>query len=778
MIRLLDPGAGAGALTAAFVEQVVGQPRLPREIEVDAWEIDDHLIPMLEQTLARSADLAKSRGVAFRARIHRSDFVEDMCRRVATDLFGHNADSWDCVITNPPYRKVPANSRVAQILRSVGADATNLYSAFLSLSQKALAPGGELVSITPRSFCNGRYFRDFRRAFLREMSIERIQLFEARDDAFGDDEVLQENIIIHARKGPQQAEVELRSSTGKALTDLATRMLAFDRIVHPHDAEAFVRIPTDRIGEELAEQMGLLKTSLGALGLSASTGRVVDFRVSSYLRQAVSNETAPLVYPTHLDHGSVRWPKAGKKPNAILRHDETESLLVPAGTYVLTKRFSSKEERRRVVAAVVDPDSLPGSKWGFENHLNFFHRDGRGLPARLAQGLSVFLNSTILDQFFRQLSGHTQVNVTDLRNLRYPTEDQLLKLGELTLREGVNQSTIDELVTKVLFAMPPTRKRRADPVKKLRRVDEAIAVLRAIGMPRQQTNERTALTLLGLLDLKPELPWSEAEAPLVGVTPLMDFFRTNFGKDYAPNTRETIRRQSIHQLLEAGHLLINPDQPERPTNSGNTVYQVTQRFLELVRSFESPSWTQALEQYLRELPPLKARYERERASRQIPVALPTGGVIQLSAGGQNKLIKPIIEEFGPRFTPGAKLLYIGDTTDKFVLFDESGFELLGLTLEEHGKMPDVVLHDRTRNWLVLVEAVTSHGPVDAKRRDELKRLFSGPRAGLVFVTAFLDRRSMTKYLDQISWETEVWVADAPSHLIHFDGERFLGPYDS
>lgn len=173
----------------------------------------------------------------------------------------------------------------------------------------------------------------------------------------------------------------------------------------------------------------------------------------------------------------------------------------------------------------------------------------------------------------------------------------------------------------------------------------------------------------------------------------------------------------------------------------------------------------------------KGVYERQREMHRIPVTLANGAEIRLSPGGQNVLVKKVIDDFCPLFTPGAKVIYVGDTQNKWAYFDSSALSVLGIEIEEHGKMPDVVVHYIEKNRLVLIEAVTSHGPVNPKRRRELNDLFAGSNAGLVYVTAFLDRRTMMRYLDGISWETEVWIADSPTHLIHFNGERFLGPYD-
>lgn len=309
------------------------------------------------------------------------------------------------------------------------------------------------------------------------------------------------------------------------------------------------------------------------------------------------------------------------------------------------------------------------------------------------------------------------------------------------------------------------------------KIREALTILNDLGLPSQQQNERSALTLLSLLGLKPDTAWKDAADPLMGITPMMDFFHEHYGKRYAPNTRETVRRQTVHQFLQAALIVANPDKPSRPTNSPKAVYQIEPSALKLLRSFGKLGWQGYLQKYLRTLKTLKGLYARERDMRRLPVQLANGQEIRLSPGGQNVLVKKIIDDFCPLFTPGGYIVYVGDTQAKWAYFDSSALTVLGIDIEEHGKMPDVVVHHIEKNWLVLIEAVTSHGPVNPKRRQELKELFSGSTAGLVFVTAFLDRRAMLKYLNDISWETEVWIAESPTHLIHFNGERFLGPYE-
>lgn len=307
-------------------------------------------------------------------------------------------------------------------------------------------------------------------------------------------------------------------------------------------------------------------------------------------------------------------------------------------------------------------------------------------------------------------------------------------------------------------------------------IETARKIIAKLGLPKAQQNERSALCLLALLNLTPERPWAEAQNPLIGITPIMDWARSNYDKEYAPNTRETFRRQTMHQFCDAGIALYNPDRPDRPVNSPKAVYQIEPATLALLRTYEAPGWPQRLSAYLSGRQTLVAQYAKARKQNRIPVNIAPGKAIDLSPGEHSELIRDIIEDFASRFAPGSVLVYAGDTGDKWGYFDESLLAKLGVRVDSHGKMPDVVLHYGAKNWLLLVESVTSHGPVDGKRHAELTKLFEESTAGLVYVTAFPNRSIMGRYLGEIAWETEVWVADSPSHLIHFNGVRFLGPY--
>lgn len=775
-LRLLDAGAGNGMLTAAVVAELCSRPKhRPEAIAATLWELDNKLIPSLEETIRLCEAACRPAGVRLTADIRQGDFILNAADMLGGNrLFAGDIPRYHAAILNPPYRKLRSDSIERASLRTAGIETSNLYAAFVWLAMELLEDDGELVAITPRSYMNGSYFRPFRHAFLKSMSVRRVHVYEARDVAFDADEVLQENAIIHAVKHGAPNPVVVTTSHGPEDEGMSSQTLAPDQFVLPGDRDFVMHVIPDETEAQIGEKMRGLPHTLSDLGVAVSTGRVVDFRARDRLRVTAKNGDAPLIFPRHLEGGFVAWPQeAGNKPNAIHARGRQDPDLLPAGWYVLVKRFSAKEEKRRIVAALCGPDSVPGDAVAFDNKLNVIHQDNQGLQPLLAKGLALFLNSTAVDAYFRQFSGHTQVNARDLRSFRFPDRKALERLGR---RVNGRMPTTDE-INRLIREEIPSMSEGDDPITNKTRVESAIAMLKALKAPKEQCNERSALTLLALLDLEPSTAWAKATDPRRGVTEIMDWMAAKYGKKYAPNTRETVRRFTLHQFVEMGLVLLNSDNPQRPINSPKNVYQIEPSALELFRTFGSDDWQKNLAEYLASMEGKNRLREAARQMSQIPVTLPTGQTLQLSAGGQNVLIKEIIEQFAPRFTPGGHVVYVGDTGEKHLVNDDAYLHKLGIVIDRHGKMPDVVIHYKERNWLVLVEAVTSHGPVNMLRHTQLKDLFAGSKAGLVFVTAFLDRQAMREYLPDIAWETEVWVADAPTHLIHFNGERFLGPHE-
>ena len=449
-VRILDAGAGAGALFAALVKEMSLRDERPKTIMVTAYESDTKLIPYLEKTIALCRGICSEANIVFDGIVLCEDFISSALDDLDDGFFSGNQNRYTHAILNPPYKKINSGSIVRKRLNNSGLETSNLYSAFVWLASKLLIPGGEIVAITPRSFCNGPYFKRFRQSFLKLIRLKRIHLFESRKEAFSDDSVLQENIIYHGvREQKQPKTVTISVSKGPDFADKSQREISFEKVVLPGDKDSFIHLIDDDEGKMIMERMSQFKTTLYNLGIEVSTGRVVDFRAREYLRQNPEKGTVPLIYPCHFENGAVRWPLPdSKKPNAIVNSDQTRDLLVKTGHYVLTKRFSAKEERRRVVSAVFDPDCINSALVGLENHLNYFHASDKGLPSDLAKGLSVFLNSTLFDRYFRLFSGHTQVNATDLRKVFYPTKEQLKQIGRRIGESILNQESIDDILNQ------------------------------------------------------------------------------------------------------------------------------------------------------------------------------------------------------------------------------------------------------------------------------------------------------------------------------------------
>lgn len=438
--RLLDAGAGIGSLSAAFLDRWIDGGFHFQRVEMDAFELDSALVKHLSQVLD---EYSRKRDVVYN--IYEKDFIFTAAETLSSDLSSKHSERYSHAILNPPYKKINSKSAHRQALRRVGIETVNLYSAFVAIAVAMMSPGGQVVAIIPRSFCNGPYYRPFRDFILERTAIHHIHLFASRSKAFKDDNVLQENIIILLERGGCQGTVKVTASTDDTFTNLIQHEHPFNRIVFPDDPDRFIHVPTS-LERSAIERSPAIHYTLADLGIKVSTGPVVDFRVKAHLRDMPCPGTVPLLYPVHFAGQNTAWPIEGmKKPNAILRNADTEKWLYPNGFYCVVRRFSSKEEKRRIVASVVEPGMFGDAPMlGLENHLNVLHSNKCGLSEPLARGLAVFLNTTAVDQHFRSFNGHTQVNATDLKLMKYPSRDALVELGMWAMQQGaLMQEQID-----------------------------------------------------------------------------------------------------------------------------------------------------------------------------------------------------------------------------------------------------------------------------------------------------------------------------------------------
>ncbi|MCQ3936802.1 MAG: hypothetical protein DPW18_07110 [Chloroflexi bacterium] len=787
---VLEPAIGSGVLACAVIERLMEENN-PLEISITAYETDGELCTLSRNVLEFAAGKAKKRGIKIYWQVFQEDFITTCAPGSQPSFFdpvNSEKTKFAFVLSNPPYFKLNVDDKRVKAVSGALNGHTNIYTLFMALSAKLLAPQGKACFIVPRSFCSGVYFSEFRRDLLREVDPLAVHVFQSRGDVFKNDDVLQENVIFTFEKqSPPRSNhywaghITISSSNNDtALTDgIISRKVSFRHFLDDRQGSLLFRLPTGVLDEQILDAMDAWEGSLERYGLQVSTGRVVPFRAKALLKAGRNgNGAAPLFWMQNVKPYKVEYPlEKFNKPQAIAPNDP--SLLMPNSNYVLLRRFSAKEDRRRLISAPFLESEFDFRQIGFENHLNVIFKKKDTLQVPEAVGLSAVLNSAIVDRYFRILNGNTQVNAAELRALPLPPMEAICMIGEKVRRmDEPTAEKVDAVIFSTLWQMkllpeefPMIQETRITMGK----IEQAQEVLEALGLPSAQQNEISALTLLVLAQLSEDIKWKQAAGKRLRVHDILAEIKERYGREYAENSRETIRRKVLHQFEQAGLVVRNVDDPARPTNSGLTNYVLSDLALDVIRSYGSPRWKSKSREFTTRQGRLLDVYQKTREQNKIPLRVSEGKVYRLSPGKHNKLQAAIVEEFGPRFAPGAKLIYLGDTAKKTLVLDEPMFAKLGIPVSAHGKFPDVVLYDPKKKWLFLIEAVTSHGPISPKRHLELEKMLAKCRVGKIYVTAFLNFAAYKKFANEIAWETEVWIADMPSHLIHFNGDKFFGP---
>ncbi len=435
-VSVLDPGAGAGALCAALCERFATHPN-PLAVSLVACERDESLTPVLRDVLRACRERLATVGHKFDFRIVTDDFVlANAHRSKPADLFGSSRveGGFDLIISNPPYFKIAKDSPSARAVPEFVSGQPNIYALFLGVSAGMLAPGGQFVFISPRSFCAGLYFQRFRRWLVENFAIERIHAFASRNEQFDDDGVLQENVIIKVANRPHadRQSVTVTVSRNKHLGEVDSFKVLASDLIHRKNGDLFLRIPHSREELDAGRLIDALPHTLNELGLEISTGPVVAFRASEFLTDVgrQGDETAPLLWAHNLTDGAVEWPvPKPKKPQELRVSDASRKLLLPTRNYVLIKRFTSKEQERRVYASALLASEFPHPFVGLENHVNYVHRPKGELSEDEALGITALLNSRVFDTYFRTLNGSTQVNATEIRNIPVPDIAAIREIG-------------------------------------------------------------------------------------------------------------------------------------------------------------------------------------------------------------------------------------------------------------------------------------------------------------------------------------------------------------
>jgi adenine-specific DNA-methyltransferase len=789
---LLEPAIGSGVLVCAVIERLIAENR-SLEVSITAYETDQELCDASREVLRIASKDAEKKGIKINWQVYQEDFVlACLPEDEQPSLFDSNKSKqkeFTHVVSNPPYFKLNVeDTRVKAVYGKLNGH-TNIYTLFMALSAKLLLPQGKACFIVPRSFCSGVYFADFRRDLLKDVTPFLLHVFQSRNNVFKGDAVLQENVIFAFEKLSQSQEhrywagyVNISSSKDdKNLENgIIFRQVSFKHFLNDHDGLLLFRVPTGILDEQILDAVDKWDGSLEKYGFQVSTGRVVPFRAKGLLKEQVKvgNGTVPLLWMQNVKPYQTEYPlDRFDKPQGILVNDP--SLLVPNANYVLLRRFSAKEDKRRLISAPFIGEGFKFEQIGFENHLNVIFKKRGTLSTFETIGLSAILNSAIVDRYFRIVNGNTQVNAAELRILPLPPLEVIKNIGEKIQKVNTYEPEIvDGIIFSTLWEsnllseeFPMIQETRITMGK----IEQAQEILEAIGLPSAQQNEISALTLLALAQLSEKNAWKDAANPMLRVHDILIEIKQKYGREYAENSRETIRRRVLHQFEQAGIVIRNADDPTRPTNSGLTNYMLSELALAVVRAYGSSKWKVKVRGFVDQQGRLLDVYQKAREQTKIPLQVAEGKVYKLSPGKHNKLEVAIVEQFCPRFAPGAKLIYFGDTAKKTLILDETLFTKLGIPVSEHGKFPDLILYDSKTKWLFLIEAVTTHGPVSPKRHVELEKFFEKCKAGKIYVTAFLDFATYKKYANDIAWGTEVWIAEMPSHMIHLKGDKFLGP---
>ena len=797
VVRVLDPGFGTGLLSCCLLEHFAATAPALRRIELEAYDLDIQLRPFAQEALDYLSSWLANRGIELVARLHSDDFI--LAHAAVWQFPLAPTAAYDVVISNPPYFKLGQHDRRNTV---AGADQAqpNMYALFAVLAARLTRPGGELLFLIPRSFSSGPYFARFRRFALQHWRWTRFHLFHSRRAAFKKDAVLQETMLFKAvrHSGSPSSNLALVSPvviTASAGIDDLGEATSFERplaeLVGPERQGSLLFLPTDKEEYALLAHFRTWPHRLSDLGIGVSTGPVVAFRATDCLLQEPAADSIPLLWLDNVapTGGQLRWPLTLRTKPQYLAANASAAILVPNRNYVLLRRVSAKDDARRIVAAPCLAADWPGLYLGFENKLNYLYARRGELTTTQATGLAALLSSRPYDQFFRLFNGNTQVSATEARELPVPDWAAIEALGTQVLAHGwdVADSIVDQLLHTPIssctlpdnFMAEPAIPYEIPAAELPAKVREAQQILAFLGLPAAQQNKISAYTLLALAGLEPNSHWSAATGQSKRVSRgISDFIAASYGQVYKENTRETFRRQVLHQFIQAGLVAYNPDNPNLPVNSPKAHYALTAEALVLLQAFGTEAWAAQLALFHGQHDALTVQYAEARDHQRIALTLPDGRTVALSPGLHNEVQRAVLEEFLPAFASGAKLVYLGDTEQKHLFEDTETLHRLGIPLGQHSKLPDIVLLQARPDgseWLFLIEVVTSHGPVSPKRKIELQEMLKACPAGPVYITAFPNFKLFKKYSSALAWHTEVWIQEMPGNMIHFNGDRFLGP---
>lgn len=749
-ISILDAGAGSGILSCAFIERIETIDSI-QEIEITCYENDNNVLPLLKRNLEYCKEKSRKK---IDVHIVEDNYILSQYLDFNHMIGGNDEPKkYDFVIGNPPYKKIPKDAPEATAMSEVCYGAPNLYFIFAAMGLFNLREEGEMVYIIPRSWTSGAYFKRFREYFLTVGKLEHIHLFVSRSKVFEKESVLQETIIIKVRKrGKTPETVTITSSKSNSdFGKIASLTVPYDLVVAGENY--YVYLVTDEGEVEVLRKLHKFNKTLPAIGVKMKTGLTVDFRNRQILRDEEEEGAIPLFYAQHIKQGKIEFPIQKEHEYVVT---EQKGLMQDNKNYLFVKRFTAKEEPRRLQCGVYLAKRFPQyKKISTQNKINFVDGVLTEMSECLVYGLYVLFNSTLYDKYYRILNGSTQVNSTEINAMPVPDLEDIQEMGRKVLKSRDYSEANCNLILEGIVC---------------KKIEETKEFLKTIGMPKAQQADICCYVILAMAGVKPDMSWSEATNEWIRIHDIIQFVNTFYDMGYAENSRETFRKQALHRFRTAALIEDNG----KATNSPNYRYRLTEETVQILRTMGTPKWKESIKRFLDYHEKLVDLYASKKKMTMMPVNI-NGDSFKFSTGKHNELQKAIIEEFAPRFAPNSECLYVGDTIEKDMVKNVEKLKELGFEITLHDKMPDVVLYREDKDWIYFVESVTSVGPIDPKRILEITEMTKDVTAGKIFVTAFLDFKTYKKFAEKLAWETEVWIAEMPEHMIHLNGDRFMGP---
>lgn len=748
-LTIVDPGSGSGILAAAAVDRLQNDP-IVKHIHITCYETSKDVLPILKSNLSY---IKANSATPLKYSIVEENYITSQSDDFNGTMMANSTPAkYDWVICNPPYKKLSKNAAEAICMPEICYGTPNLYSLFMAMGLFNLDSQGEMVFIVPRSWTSGAYFGKFRKFLLDAGTLKHIHLFSSRDRVFEKESVLQETIIVKIGNSKERDTIKITcSNTSSDFKNISVNTVPYSIIVS--GPEKYVYLVTTDTELKTLHSLKKWDNTLPSIGLKMRTGLTVDFRSTGYLRENPEDGTVPLLYAQHIKNGRTVFPVQREHEYITT---ENPSLTQKNKNYLLVKRFTAKEEKRRLQSGIYLSSDLPQYRQiSTENKVNFVEGIDFDMTDEQVYGLYVIFNSTVYDRYYRILNGSTQVNSTEINAMPVPPLAEIEKLGTMLMdANDLSVNTCDNLLGGLF----------------MNKIDEARDILISLGMPPKQYTDLCCYSLLAMLGITPDIPWSNATNQWIRIHDIMRFTSRNYHAEYAENSRETFRKQAMHHFRNAALIEDNA----KATNSPNYRYRITQESLELIQSYGTSNWPAKLMQFKADHNSLIDLYASKKQVTKMPVRI-NGADFTFSPGKHNELQKSIIEDFAPRFAQNSQCLYVGDTIQKDLVKNTGKLADLGFTITLHDKMPDVVLYREDVDWLYFIESVTSVGPMSPKRILEIEAMTRNVASGKIYVTAFPDTKTFKRFAEELAWDTEVWISDMPEHMIHLNGDRFMGP---